>query len=104
MPHPAVAHKSCKWVGYTKVWNFLDYTALVLPAGKVDMALQAPKNHPSVRDYSPRNDLDRVNWALYDPDTMHGLPVSVQLVGKRLEEEKVLGAADIVERALLSSL
>ena len=26
MPHPAVPHKKTKWVGYTKVWNLLDYT------------------------------------------------------------------------------
>ena len=34
MPHTAVPHGKCKWVGYTKIWNLLDYTALVIPAGR----------------------------------------------------------------------
>lgn len=100
MPHPAVPHESCKWVGYTKVWNFLDYSALVLPAGKVDQALDKAKDDPLVMEYLARNDLDQANWALYDPEAMHGLPVSVQIVGKRLEEEKVLGAAKVIDDVL----
>lgn len=31
---------------------------------------------------------------------MHGLPVGVQVIGKRLEEEKVLTLMDRVEEAL----
>lgn len=100
MPHPAVPHKGCRWVGYTKVWNFLDYAALVLPAGKVDSTQDVGKDGPEVSGYVPRNDLDKWNWALYDPELMDGMPVSVQIVGKRLEEEKVLGAAKVVERIL----
>lgn len=100
MPHPAISHRSCRWVGYTKVWNFLDYSALVLPAGKIDKATALPKNDPLVQEYVPRNELDRSNWALYDPERMHDLPISIQIVGKRLEEEKVLGAAKVIEQIL----
>lgn len=100
MPHTAVPHKSCKWVGYTKVWNFLDYSALVLPAGHVDKRVDRPRTDHSIAGYSPRNDIDRSNWDLYDPELMDGLPVSIQIVGKRLEEEKVLGAAKVIERIL----
>lgn len=100
MPHPAVLHRSCKWVGYTKVWNFLDYSAIVLPAGKIDRTLEKSKHDPTVATYVPRNALDEANWALYDPEVMDGLPVSVQIVGKRLEEEKVLGIAQVVEHVL----
>ena len=97
MPHSAVPHRACKWVGYTKVWNFLDYTAAVLPAGKVDKTLDSRKNEPSTAKYVPRNKLDEWNWGLYDPESMDGLPLSVQIVGRRLEEEKVLGAAAVIE-------
>lgn len=100
MPHPALPHRKCRWVGYTKVWNFLDYSALVLPAGKIDKATALPKNDPLIQDYVPRNELDRSNWALYDPELMHDLPLSIQIVGKRLEEEKVLGAAKVIEQIL----
>ncbi|KAK5116825.1 hypothetical protein LTR85_009085 [Meristemomyces frigidus] len=100
MPHSAVPHRSCKWVGYTKVWNLLDYTTCVLPVGTVDQAVDTAKSEPSVAEYVPRNELDKWNWALYDPEALHGMPLSVQLVGQRLEEEKVLGAAEVVAQIL----
>jgi Asp-tRNA(Asn)/Glu-tRNA(Gln) amidotransferase A subunit family amidase len=37
---------------------------------------------------------------LYDADAMHGLPVAIQVVGQRLEEEKVLAIMERVEAAL----
>lgn len=36
----------------------------------------------------------------YDADKMHGLPVAVQVVGQRLQEEKVLAIMERVEDAL----
>lgn len=36
----------------------------------------------------------------YDSVAMHGLPVGVQVVGRRLEEEKVLAVMKRVEDAL----
>lgn len=46
------------------------------------------------------NDLDSKVQAEYDPDIYHGAPVSLQIVGKRLEEEKVLDMVDVVAKAL----
>lgn len=39
-------------------------------------------------------------YKLYNADDMHGLPVGVQIVGRRLEEEKVLALMKRVEDAL----
>lgn len=39
-------------------------------------------------------------YKLYDADAMHGLPVGVQVVGRRLEEEKVLSIMGTVEGVL----
>lgn len=36
----------------------------------------------------------------YNAEAMHGLPVGVQIVGRRLEEEKVLSVMKRVEDAL----
>lgn len=102
MPHAAVPHRHCRWVGYTKFCNLLDYTALVIPGGKVDRMVDLSKEDPKVAGYQPRNDQDRWNWHLYDPDAMHGLPVGIQIVGRQLEEEKVLGAAKVIESVLRS--
>ncbi|KAK0862137.1 hypothetical protein LTS02_007384 [Friedmanniomyces endolithicus] len=103
MPHSAVPHRACRWVGYTKVWNFLDYTACVLPVGRVDRRVDVARADARVAEYAPRSEVDRWNWSLYDPDGLDGMPLSVQLVGQRLEEEKVLGIAQVVERLLRMS-
>ncbi|KAK3081151.1 hypothetical protein LTS18_009735 [Coniosporium uncinatum] len=96
MPHVAVPHGRCRWVGYTKVWNLLDYTALSFPAGIVNGHLDTKPDEP----YEPRNDLDEWNWSLYNPKTMHAHPVGLQLVARRFEEEKVLGIATVIKKLL----
>jgi hypothetical protein len=36
----------------------------------------------------------------YNPDTMDGVPIGVQIVGKHWEEEKVIGMMKVVDHAL----
>lgn len=36
----------------------------------------------------------------YDAKAMHGLPIGVQIVGRRLEEEKVLESMKVVQSLL----
>lgn len=96
MPHMALPHRTCRWVGYTKVWNLLDYSALSFPVGQVDKELDKLGEEP----YEPRNSSDEWNWKLYDAEEMHGHPVSLQIVGQKLEEEKVLGVAVVLEKIL----
>lgn len=38
--------------------------------------------------------------ALYNPKQMDGMPVGVQIIGKRWEEEKVLGMMRVADKAL----
>lgn len=99
MPHSAVPHRKCRWVGYTKVFNFVDYPAVVLPAGEVSKELDRAAAEV-MATYEPRNALDEWNWKLFDLEAMHGMPVGVQVVARRLEEEKALGAAKIVDSVL----
>ncbi|KAL2213784.1 amidase [Sarocladium strictum] len=96
MPHTAVPHRSCRWVGYTKLFNFLDYTALSFPAGKASKELDGEL--PS--GYEPRGEIDEWNWSQYDIEKMDGHSVGLQIVGRRLEEEKVLGVAQQVQQLL----
>ncbi|KAL3479438.1 amino acid/polyamine transporter [Aspergillus californicus] len=93
MSHVAVPHRSVRWVGYTKIWNLLDYPAVTFPVDQV----RAEKDVlPS--GYQPRNELDMWNWNLYDANAMDGHPVSLQVIGKKLDEETVLGAATMIEQ------
>lgn len=96
MPHTAVPHRCCRWVGYTKVWNFLDYPALTFPVGDVDAQLDRLPSKP----YIPRNELDDWNWKLFDSDAMAGYPVNLQIIGQKLEKEKLLGAALVINKLL----
>lgn len=82
-------------MGYTKVWNFLDYSALAFPVTTI--CREADPLEPA---YQPKNAMDEWNWKLYDPDRMDGHPVGLQIIGRRLEEEKVLGAARVFEGLL----
>lgn len=85
-----------RWVGYTKVWNFLDHTALTLPTGEVSRELD-PVNLPP---YEPRSDIDKWNWELYDLESMAGHAIGIQVIGRRLDEERVLGAAKVIDEIL----
>ncbi|KAF3066555.1 Acetamidase [Daldinia childiae] len=97
MPHTAVPHRACRWVGYTKIWNVLDYSALVIPAGKVSsIDSHVPWNH------TPRNAIDEWNNALWTREKEKmiklELSVGVQIVGRKLEEEKVLATGTIIDK------
>lgn len=95
MAHPAVPHGLLTpWTGYTKLFNILDYPALSFPAGRVDKRIDVDLQP----GYVARNDADAWNQRLYDLESMDGLHIGLQVVGRKFEEEKVLGAAQQIER------
>ncbi|KAF5672323.1 amidase [Fusarium heterosporum] len=83
MPHTAIPHRTMRYTSYTKLFNFLDYTALSFPAGKASKAFD-----PSSQEHQPRNETDAWNWGLYDIEKMDGFSIGLQIVGRRMEEEK----------------
>ncbi|KAI5306877.1 hypothetical protein KEM56_006624 [Ascosphaera pollenicola] len=113
LPHGAMDEgvSSC---GYTFLWNLLDYAAGVMPVGKVDrrhdglVANDAKMSACRKRNVykgwlkaaGADNAIARGGWKYYDAEKMHGLPTAVQVVGRRWEEEKVLGYMEVVEEAL----
>ena len=75
----------------------LDYTAGVLPITHVDKSLdKLPEGFTTKK----MNGVAQGAYKLYDAEAMHGLPVGVQVVGRRLEEEKVLAIMKRLESAL----
>ncbi|KAL2257422.1 hypothetical protein VTK26DRAFT_202 [Humicola hyalothermophila] len=96
VPHNAMrdAVSSC---GYTFLFNLLDYTAGVLPVTRVDRALD---KLPAAFKINKLNAVARGAYKHYDAERMHGLPVGVQVIGRRLEEEKVLAVMKRLEDAL----
>lgn len=75
----------------------LDYSAGVLPVTHVDKELD---RLPESFSIGKLNGVARGAYKHYDAERMHGLPVGVQVVGRRLEEEKVLGVMKRLEDAL----
>lgn len=79
----------------------LDYAAGVVPVGFVDAARDAlPESFTKSATYAGFNDIERGIYSIYDAKAMHGLPLGVQIVGGRLQEEKTLAGMRIVEDAL----
>ncbi|KAL4911837.1 amidase signature domain-containing protein [Aspergillus aurantiobrunneus] len=103
---PALPHKAMKDAvsscGYTFLWNLLDYSAGVVPVSHVDPkkdALAAPYK-TVLKHLGANHALARGAWKHYDATKMAGLPTAVQVVGRRWQEEKVLGYMAAVEGAL----
>ena len=55
------------------------------------------------RVFRPGNKIEKDAYVGYNADEMHGLPVGVQIVGRRLEEEKVLEGMKLIEGLLKSN-
>ena len=83
-PGPAPRLGNSRYWPYTSQWNLLDYPALVFPVTKVD-----PSKDVKDEGYTPMNEKDKYNHDLYDPENFKDAPVSLQLVGRRFEDEKV---------------
>jgi Asp-tRNA(Asn)/Glu-tRNA(Gln) amidotransferase A subunit family amidase len=98
---PAVPHDGMKDAvsscGYTFLFNLLDYTCGIMPVTHVDKALDQLPSNFSIKKL---NGVAQGAYKLYDATAMHGLPVAVQVVGQRLEEEKVLAVMRRIEDAL----
>ena len=73
----------------------LDYSAGVLPVTHVDSTRDA-----LLAKVKPRNAIEAGQYKMYNAVEMHGLPVGVQIVGRRLEEEKVLEGMKLIEAYL----
>jgi Asp-tRNA(Asn)/Glu-tRNA(Gln) amidotransferase A subunit family amidase len=92
-----------RYWGYTSQWNLLDYPALVFPVSKVDPDVDLreegyePMNEQDAYNYELCQFLILMNWVglayvnLDDPEFYRDAPVSLQLVGRRYEDEKVSG-------------
>lgn len=91
----AIRHNQFRYYGYASVINLLDFTSVVVPVTFADKKLDGVKS-----DFRPLGKLDEVVQGEYDPEVYHGAPVAVQVIGRRLSEEKTLGIAEEIGRLL----
>jgi amidase len=78
------------------VYNVVDYSAVSFPSGiTVDKTVDTPAT-----DYKAQSEFCQAAHDSYDAEAVDRMPVSLQLVAKRLEEEKVLAMTATVLQAL----
>lgn len=94
-PTAAIRHNQFKYYGYASVINLLDYSAVVVPVNFADKAIDK-----KVEDYKPLSELDAKVQAEYDPEAYHGAPVAVQIIGRRLTEERIMAIAEEMGKLL----
>ncbi|KAF5645901.1 glutamyl-tRNA(gln) amidotransferase subunit A [Fusarium tjaetaba] len=94
-PTAAIRHNQFKYYGYATAINVLDFTSVVVPVTFADKAI----DHQN-KQFKPLTELDQIVQAEYDPDAYHGAPVAVQIIGRRLTEERVMSIAEEVGRVI----
>jgi len=98
---PALPHRglynSFSSVLYTFLFNIVDYPAGVLPVTKVD---KKKDQLPLDFNFKKLNGVAKGAYMNYDANNMNGLPVGVQIVGRRYRDEDVLAAMQVLETAL----
>ncbi|KAI1113417.1 amidase signature domain-containing protein [Nemania sp. NC0429] len=100
---PGVAPKleTARYWGYTSQWNLLNYPAIVFPVGiRVNSRGATPEDNKAYEyadDYKPVSEADLYNynlWREHGVEGYQGAPVSLQLVGRMYEDEKLLSDLD----------
>lgn len=94
-PYAAARPNKYKWYGYSGFVNGLDYTAVVVPVTIADKNVDQYE-----KDYKPINDRDKECFDDYDAEIYDGAHVGIQLIGRRLQEEKMLALAEYLGQLL----
>jgi len=82
--------------GSYSVWvNVLDYSSAIIPVTKVDKNVDK-----AYTDFKPVSEIDEKTQATYDAEIYDGAHVSLQIVCRRLEEEKVLAISEYVHQTI----
>jgi len=97
-PTTACENGHMDYDNYTSLWNILDMPAVAFPVTFVDAKKDQAKGKPNLFD-----DKDERSWSRYNPELTNGLPVGLQVIGRRWQDEMVLGMAEVIEEALRKS-
>jgi amidase len=118
-PFPAARPQGFLYYGYSVFVNVLDYTSVVVPVTQVDKKVDVKREGFEPVDETDRKVQEncksspsgsrRPKWAIVqlltcsladDPEIFDGAHVSIQLVGRRLQEEKMIAMAEYMGKAL----
>ncbi|KAF7946032.1 uncharacterized protein EAE97_005070 [Botrytis byssoidea] len=91
----AIRHDRFVYYGFTNVINLLDFTSVVVPVLFADKRVDRKKE-----GYEGLSEVDGVVQGEYDPEAYHGAPVAVQIVGRKLTEERIMEIAEEIGKLL----
>ena len=111
---------STQWLGYTAIFNLLNYAVVTVPVGKVDAQLDRPVAGDEWTRHVPRNGPDSFSrkqcelffffflgshwltkWVnLDDINLVKDMPVSLQVVGGRFGEEQAVSVAKVLDKLM----
>ncbi|TKY88005.1 hypothetical protein EX895_003101 [Sporisorium graminicola] len=95
MAYTAIEPGNDIYVAYTGLFNLVDYPVVVLPITKVDPAVDGKA--PTRSEFLSEDD---EKWSKkWNADKLVNAPVSIQIVGRRYEEEALLGYAEQLWKA-----
>ena len=94
-PWVAPRNGQLKTVAYTNVFSVLDYSSVSFPSG-----LRADNDDKRLINHKSLGEIDAQVQQDYDWTHVYGLPISLQLTARRLQEEKVLALVERIEADL----
>lgn len=86
------------YVGFTSIFNVLDYAVGTFPVTRADKDLDLAD--PESANHSID---DTKIWQDYNPEETHGGAVALQLIGRRFQEEKVVEMLKVVSKIVAYS-
>jgi amidase len=96
---PAYPHEYELSIGYTGIANLLQLSSVILPVTRVDQQLDQITDE--YRNMEIASELDKIAKETYkSPEIFENCMVGLQVICRRLEEEKAIGMAMILEKAL----
>ncbi|KAF2159074.1 hypothetical protein M409DRAFT_38002 [Zasmidium cellare ATCC 36951] len=92
-------HDTPGYVGYTSLFNILDYPAATIPWEEFNISESKDPKDPS---YNPlqSNPYDALVHEAYDSVTLAAQPMSLQIVGRSFEDEETIEVTAVIDRVL----
>ncbi|CAH0028311.1 unnamed protein product [Clonostachys rhizophaga] len=94
-PHAGIKRVQTKYSAYATSLNVLDYPSIGIPITVSDQHIDEIDAM-----FTPLTSKDAEVMQTYDPAEFHGSPISIQLIGRRQDEESLFAMAKIVQGAV----
>ncbi|BGP12260.1 hypothetical protein JCM10213_000046 [Rhodosporidiobolus nylandii] len=97
-PYVSFKHGEKQDIYYTGQCNINDWPTTVLPVTTVDAQKDVKQPLPEGETF--HSEFDKLNYERYDPAVFGGMPVALQIIGRKGEDEAVLRMTEIADAAL----